>query len=146
MFEGDWLNSGDLAYIAGGEVYITGRTKDVIIRAGRNIYPQELEEAVSNIAGIRKGNVVVFGSTDPVSGTERLIVMAETHHKKPATLNQLRREINALATDLVGTPPDDVALVPTQTVLKTSSGKIRRSASRELYEKGLKMPAGLETW
>ncbi len=66
------------AYIADGELFITGRSKDIIIKAGRNIYPEDLEEAIGKIAGIRKGNVVVFGSTDPVSGTERLVAVAET--------------------------------------------------------------------
>ena len=65
LFDGEWLNSGDLAYISNGDVYVTGRSKDVIIRAGRNIYPQELEAAVSGVDGVRKGNVAVFGSPDP---------------------------------------------------------------------------------
>jgi 1-acyl-sn-glycerol-3-phosphate acyltransferase len=136
LFDGDWLESGDLAYLAGGEVYITGRIKDVIIRAGRNIYPHELEEAVGNMPGIRKGCVAVFGTTDPDSSTERFIVLAETREKEPKTLEQLASEINALTVDLVGTPPDDVVLAPPHTVPKTSSGKIRRAASREIYERG----------
>ena len=63
LFRGTWLDAGDLAYMASGEVYITGRTKDLIIRAGRNIYPQELEEAIGDIPRIRKGCVAVFGWT-----------------------------------------------------------------------------------
>ncbi|MCZ6606088.1 MAG: AMP-binding protein, partial [Alphaproteobacteria bacterium] len=137
LFHGDWLESGDLAYIAGGDVYITGRTKDIIIRAGRNVYPAELEEAVGGIPGIRKGNVAVFGSTDPDSGRERLVVLAESRQKDPAALNAMRTQVNALAVDLTGVAPDDVVLVPPNTVLKTSSGKIRRAATREVYERGL---------
>jgi 1-acyl-sn-glycerol-3-phosphate acyltransferase len=136
LFEGDWLDSGDLAYMANGEVYITGRIKDIIIRAGRNIYPHELEEAVGLIAGIRTGRVAVFGSEDARSGTERLIVLAETRSKNAAERDKLRAEINVLATDLLGAPPDDIVLAPPGTVLKTSSGKIRRAASREIFEKG----------
>ncbi len=136
LFHQDWLDSGDLAYIASGEVYITGRVKDIIIRAGRNIYPHELEEAVGNIPGIRTGRVVVFGSADPGTATERLIVLAETRSKDPEEREKLRIGINTLATDLVGAPPDEVVLAPPGTVLKTSSGKIRRAASRELFEKG----------
>ena len=136
LFAGDWLDSGDLAYIANGEVYITGRIKDIIIRAGRNIYPHELEEAVGLIANIRSGRVAVFGSKDAASGTERLIVLAETRSKNASELDKLRAEINALATDLVGAPPDEIVLAPPGTVLKTSSGKIRRAASREIFEKG----------
>lgn len=134
LFQEKWLNSGDLAYIAGGEVYITGRTKDIIIHAGRNIYPHELEEAVGNIPDIRQGYVAVFGSIQPDSGTEQLIVVAETRKKDSKALDQLRSQINAIAVDLLETPPDDVVLVPPHSIPKTSSGKIRRAASRELYE------------
>jgi acyl carrier protein len=136
LFQGDWLDSGDLAYIANGEVYITGRIKDIIIRAGRNIYPHELEEAVGLISGIRTGRVAVFGSKDAVTATERLIVLAETRSEDEAERDKLRAEVNALATDLVGAPPDEIVLAPPGTVLKTSSGKIRRAASRELFEQG----------
>jgi acyl carrier protein len=136
LFHEDWLDSGDLAYIANGEIYITGRIKDIIIRAGRNIYPHELEEAVGNIPGIRTGRVAVFGSTDTRTATERLIVLAETRSKDAVEREKLRTEINMLATDLAGAPPDEVVLAPPGTVLKTSSGKIRRAASRELFEKG----------
>ena len=136
LFHDDWLDSGDLAYIANGEVYITGRIKDIIIRAGRNIYPHELEEAVGNIAGIRTGRVAVFGSVDTRTATERLVVLAETRSTDSAERDKLRTGINTLATDLVGAPPDEVVLAPPGTVLKTSSGKIRRAASRELFENG----------
>lgn len=131
-----WLDSGDLAYIAEGEVFITGRVKDLIIRAGRNLHPHELEEAVGNLAGVRKGCVAAFGSTDPVSGTERLVVVAETRVTDAEQQTMLRSRIDALIVDLLGTPADDIVLAPPQTVLKTSSGKIRRAASRERYERG----------
>jgi 1-acyl-sn-glycerol-3-phosphate acyltransferase len=136
LFDGDWLHSGDRAYVAAGEVYLTGRTKDIIIRAGRNIYPEQTEEAIGDITGIRKGCVAVFGSTDPATATERAIVLAETRETDARTLETLRVRINAVATELWGTPPDEVALVPPHTVLKTSSGKLRRSACRALYEQG----------
>jgi 1-acyl-sn-glycerol-3-phosphate acyltransferase len=136
LFYGDWLEPGDRAYIGDGDVYITGRSHDIIIRAGRNIYPHELEEAVGGLTGIRQGRVTVFGSRDPRSQTERLVVIAETQETDPAALEHLRTEINSLAADLTGDPPEDIVLAPPGTVLKTSSGKIRRSASRELYERG----------
>ncbi len=136
LFDDDWLDSGDLAYTVDGEVYVTGRAKDLIIRAGRNIYPQELEEAVGNIDGVRRGCVAVFPAPDPVSSTERLIVLAETRETDAAALEMLREKINNVAVDLIGMPPDDVVLAPPHTVLKTSSGKLRRAASRDLYVRG----------
>ncbi len=136
LFHGEWLDSGDLAYVAGGDIYITGRVKDIVIRAGRNIYPHELEEAVGNIAGIRKGCVAVFGVAAAGAGTERLVVLAETRATDAQARERLRDRINAVGLDLIGTPPDEVVLAPPYSVLKTSSGKIRRAASRELYERG----------
>lgn len=143
LFQGEWLESGDLGYAAAGEIYVTGRTKDLIIRGGRNLAPYELEEAVGNLPGVRKGCVAVFGSPDPDSGTERLVVMAETRAQDAAERDALRNRINAVATELYGEPPDDIALVPPHAVLKTSSGKIRRSANRERYERGRTEPRGV---
>jgi 1-acyl-sn-glycerol-3-phosphate acyltransferase len=136
LFRGTWLDAGDLAYMVSGEVYVTGRTKDLIIRAGRNIYPQELEEAIGDIPRIRKGCVAVFGSLDPVARTERLVILAETYETDLQILEELRRHIDTVSTELLGAPPDEVVLAPPHTVPKTSSGKIRRSTSRELYEQG----------
>lgn len=136
LFRGEWLDSGDLAYISAGEVYLTGRAKDIIIRAGRNLYPHELEEAVGNVPGIRKGCVAVFGSNDATSRTERLVVLAETRETDSQAHEALRCQIEALFLDRLGLSPDEVVLVPPHTVLKTSSGKLRRAASRTLYEQG----------
>ena len=136
LFHDGWLDSGDLAYMAGGDVYLTGRVKDVIIRAGRNIYPHELEEAIGNLPGMRKGCIAVFGSIDRATATEKLVVLAETRETEPDARERLQTAITALAVDLAGAAPDDVVLAPPHTVLKTSSGKVRRAASRELYERG----------
>ncbi len=136
LFDGDWLETGDLGYLAGGDLYLTGRSKDLIIIAGRNVYPQELEEAVGRLVGIRKGNVVVFGCRDQTGVTERLVLVAETRETDAGVLERLRQEINGLAVDLVGSPVDELMLAPPKTLLKTSSGKLRRAACRELHEQG----------
>ena len=144
LFDGDWLESGDLGYVAGGELFITGRAKDLIIRAGRNLYPYELEQALAELRGVRRGCVAVFGSRDPATGTERLVVVAETRERDPAVRGALARAIEATAITHLDSPPEEVLLVPPHTVLKTSSGKIRRRAIRELYEQGrLRSPEGL---
>ncbi|HIP52967.1 MAG TPA: acyl-phosphate glycerol 3-phosphate acyltransferase, partial [Chromatiales bacterium] len=136
LFDGAWLDSGDLAYIANGDVYLTGRVKDVIIRGGRNIYPHEVEEAIGDITGVRKGCVAVFGSPDPQTGTERLIVVAETREQDLARLEALRQQVHEVVTDLLGMPPEKVVMASPHAVLKTSSGKVRRGAMRELFEAG----------
>ncbi len=146
LFHDDWLDSGDRAYVADGEVYITGRVKDVIIRAGRNIYPYELEQAIADIDGIRRGCVAVFGGSDPGSGTERLVVVAETRETDDSLRAALRVRIEALTTELLGMPANDVVVASPGTVLKTSSGKIRRVALRELYDRGALEPRRRAVW
>ena len=136
LCDGEWLDSGDLGYLADGDLYVTGRVKDMIIRGGRNILPHALEEAVGGLPGIRKGCVAVFGVPDPGGGTERLVVVAETREGEPSVLEGLRQRVNALAVELIETPVDEVVLASPQSVLKTSSGKIRRAATRELYQRG----------
>ncbi len=137
LFHGNWLDSGDLAYMADGDIFITSRIKDVIIRGGRNIYPHEVEDAVGNINGVRNGGVVVFGSHDKRSATERIIILAETRARKEETINQLKKKIADISIDLVGMVADKIVLAPPGTVLKTSSGKIRRAACKDLYEHNL---------
>jgi acyl carrier protein len=146
LFDGEWLNSGDQAYVANGEIFLTGRAKDVIIRGGRNIYPYDLEQAVGELPGMRRGCVCVFGSPDLATGTERLIVLAETRVSDSAQREEMLNKINELSIDLLGMPPDDVMLAPPHTVLKTSSGKLRRTASREVYERGGRAEKPAPVW
>jgi 1-acyl-sn-glycerol-3-phosphate acyltransferase len=146
LIDGQWLNSGDMAYIAGGEIYLTGRSKDMIIRAGRNLYPHELEEAIGKIDGVRKGCVAVFASTDAAAGTERVVILAETRLTSEAERQTLRRRIEDAAAELLESTPDEIVLAPPQTVPKTSSGKIRRSAARQLYESGQLIAGRRAVW
>jgi fatty-acyl-CoA synthase len=134
MRDGDWLNSGDLAYWGEGELYITGRAKDVIIKAGRNLYPHEIEEIVGRVKGVRTGCVVAFGAPDERTGTERLIIAAEIRDLGNA--GQIEGEISRAVDEAMGMPPDVVALLRPQSIPKTSSGKLRRSDTRRLYLEG----------
>ena len=146
LFDGAWLNTGDLGYLAAGELYLTGREKDIIIRGGRNLYPQELEEAVSRLPGVRRGGVAVFPAADPQTGTERLVVLAEIRDDAARSRERILTEINRLTVDLIGLPADDIVLAPPRTVLKTSSGKVRRAACRERYERGELLGAPRPPW
>lgn len=146
LFHGDWLDTSDRGYVAGGDIFVTGRIKDIIIRAGRHLYPQEIEEAVANVPGVHKGGVAVFGVPDRVSGTERVVVLAETRETDQAARAALQARAHEVVTDVAGTPPDEIVLAPPRTVPKTSSGKIRRSAARELYRSGQIGPVRRALW
>jgi fatty-acyl-CoA synthase len=131
-----WVDSGDRAYRADGEFYVTGRVKDIIIKGGRNLYPHELEELASRVDGIRKGCIVAFGLKDEGSGTEKLIIVAESRERDA----RKRASIAAALTDQIsrglGLPPDRVEIVPPGSIPKTSSGKLRREETRKLFMQG----------
>ncbi|MDO9599409.1 MAG: AMP-binding protein [Azoarcus sp.] len=136
LFHDGWLISGDYAYLVAGEVHITGRVKDMIIRGGRNFYPYDLEQAIGELAAVRKGCVAVFGIPGPKDVGEQLVVVAETRALDDDTRQALEHRIMAAAVDQIGVQPDVVVLAPPHAVLKTSSGKIRRAAVRDAYLSG----------
>ena len=147
LFHDGWLDTGDRAYIAGGDLFITGRVKDIIIRAGQHIAPHEIEEAVGAVPGLRKTGVAAFGVTDPASGTERVVILAETDESNPSEQARLKVRAQEVATHIVGGPPDEIVLVPPGSVPKTASGKIRRAAARDLYlGKNLAVPQRALWW
>ncbi len=133
--EDGWMDSGDLAYWAGGEIYITGRRKDLIIRSGHNIIPQEVEAAAAEVSGVRRGCVAAFGSRDPAAGTERLVVVAETRATAKDELRRIEREVMERVSEAIGAPPERVELIAPHSIPKTSSGKIRRNETRRLFER-----------
>ena len=133
---GGWLDSGDLAYRADGEIHVCGRRKDLIIKGGRNLVPQEIEEAAAAVEGIRRGCVVAFGVPNAALGTEGLVVVAETRVEGDAARERLAGAVTERVAEAVDVPPDQVILVPPGAVPKTSSGKVRRAATREQYLQG----------
>lgn len=136
LFRDGWLVSGDLGYLADGELFITGRKKDLIIKGGRNLYPYEIEEAAGNVPGIRRGCVAAFGVKEAAQGTERVVVVAETKEKDKKVRDGLEAAIIERVASATGVPPDQVLLVRPGAVPKTSSGKIQRAACREAYLAG----------
>ena len=133
---GGWLDSGDLAFRLEGEIHIAGRTKELIIKAGRNLVPAEIEEAAAGVPGIRRGCVAAFGVEQEGLGTESLVVVAETKADDLAEQERLVAGVVDAVAAAVGVPPDSVRLVPPGSVPKTSSGKIRRGATREAFLRG----------
>jgi 1-acyl-sn-glycerol-3-phosphate acyltransferase len=136
-----WLNSGDRAFQADGEIFITGRVKDIIIKGGRNLYPHEVEELAARAEGIRKGCVVAFGLKDASSGTEKLVIVAESREENAAKRAKIAAAINDEVSRGLGLPPDRVELIPSGSIPKTSSGKLRRDETKQLYAAGT-LPAG----
>jgi 1-acyl-sn-glycerol-3-phosphate acyltransferase len=131
-----WMDSGDLGYRADGDLFVTGRQKDLIIKAGRNLYPQEVEELAATVPGIRKGCVAAFGVADPAIGTERLVVIAESHETGAEARERLRAAVVERVAAALGLPPDTVVIAAPGAVPKTPSGKVRRRAAREAYARG----------
>ena len=124
-----WLHTGDLAYLADGELVVCGRIKDVVILGGRNVYPQDVERAVADVTGVRAGNVIAFG-TEGKRGRESLVVVAES---KGAELDGIRDAVKSAVYDAVGIPPEDIVLVRPGSLPKTSSGKLQRALCRTRY-------------
>jgi fatty-acyl-CoA synthase len=133
---GGWLDSGDLAYRADGEIHVCGRLKDLIIKGGRNLVPQEIEEAAAAVEGVRRGCVVAFGVPNAALGTEALVVVAETRVGDETDRERISRMVTEGVAQAVDVPPDQVVLVAPGAVPKTSSGKVRRAAARDLFLEG----------
>ena len=134
---GGWLDSGDLAYVADGEVFIAGRQKDLIIKAGRNLVPQEIEEVAATVDGVRKGCVVAFGvSNEALAHREPGRRGRDARRTDAAARDQIVAAIIERVAAAVGVPPDSVVAAPPGAIPKTSSGKVRRSADEGPLPRG----------
>jgi fatty-acyl-CoA synthase len=132
ILKSGWLHTGDLGFILNGELYISGRQKDLIIINGRNYPPQAIEWVVEEVPGIRKGSVVAFSIKG--DSTEKLIVVAETVISDTSNLSQA---ISMQVRSAFGLVVDKVALVGRGSIPKTSSGKLQRRQTKTLFEEGL---------
>lgn len=121
-----WLETGDLGYMDNGRLFITGRIKDLIIRAGANISPYEIEQVAGEVEGVRSGAVGAIGFSDPVKGTENLVIFFETTQKVPDTVNRMRQAIRDRLSQKLSIAVDHVLDVPPHTLQKTTSGKLQR--------------------
>jgi fatty-acyl-CoA synthase len=126
-----WLQTGDLGYVADGNLYICGRLKDLIIIRGANHYPQDLEWSVGDLEGVRRGNVVAFSVMR--DGTEELVIAAEANR---ADAERLRTEVARKIQQEFGLSPAHVAICAVGALPKTSSGKAQRRKTKALFEAG----------
>jgi len=130
-----WLRTGDYGFVAGGNLYITGRKKDLIIRRGRNYFPQDIEAVVNEVDGVRKGRAVAFAIEKEGSETE-VVIVAETRVKGAAALEKLVGGVKVAVAKAFPFSPIDVKLVGPGTIPRTSSGKVRRQPCKDMYLRG----------
>jgi fatty-acyl-CoA synthase len=128
-----WYRTGDLGYLAGGELFITGREKELIIVGGKNIHPQDLEEIVNDMDGVYPGRVVAFGVFNEELGTEDIVIVAETTLQGNDEKTALARKIRDTISQSSDVTARYVEIVEREWLIKTSSGKIARGANREKY-------------
>jgi acyl-CoA synthetase (AMP-forming)/AMP-acid ligase II len=132
-FQDGWYLTGDRGYLAEGELFVIGRSKDLIINAGKNIYPQDIEAIVNEVPGVHPGRVVVFGVLDEREGTELIVVVAEVEMADKSEQKELKKAIRQEVARRSMVTAAYVTLVERQWLLKTSSGKIARAANRQKW-------------
>ncbi|RMH21510.1 MAG: fatty acyl-AMP ligase [Acidobacteria bacterium] len=132
-----WLDTGDLGFVDGGELFLTGRAKDLIILRGRNHAPQEIEQAVYDVAGVRRGCVVALGVAGAADATERLLLFVErAKDAAEETVAALPAACTAAVLARTGLRPDEVRVLAPGTLPRTSSGKLRRRETLARYLAG----------
>lgn len=130
-----WFKTGDLGYMADEELYISGRKKDLIIVGGKNVYPQDIESVVSEVEGIHAGRSVAFGVFNEDKGTEEVVVIAELERGFEDQSKMIADKIRKDVTRSTAVALRSVYLVDSFWLIKTSSGKIARTANKEKYLK-----------
>lgn len=138
-FADGWYLTGDYGYVANGEVFVTGRKKDMIIVGGRNVYPQDLEALTYEVPGVHAGRSVAFGMFDESQGTEEVVVIAEIDSEDAAEQQKTADAIRLHVTKNSAIALRYVKVVGPKWIIKTSSGKTARSANREKFLKELQV-------
>lgn len=128
-----WYLTGDFGYMLNGEVFITGRKKDLIIVGGKNIYPQDLERLAMTVPGVHPGRVVAFGIFSQRAGTEQVVIAAEVDHVEPSEKQRIADDIRQTVTQGSAVALRHVHLVDEGWIIKTSSGKTARLANRDKF-------------
>jgi acyl-CoA synthetase (AMP-forming)/AMP-acid ligase II len=133
-FDGEgWYHTGDRGYLADGHLYVIGRSKDLIINAGKNVYPQDLEAIVNMIEGVHPGRAVAFGVPDDKEGTELIAIVAEVDTADPEARKRINQQVRLLVAQQTDVTVNFVTLVDAGWLIKTSSGKISRPKNRDKW-------------
>ncbi|TNF84102.1 fatty acyl-AMP ligase [Pseudomonas sp. ICMP22404] len=141
----DWYDTGDLGFMLGAEVYITGRTKDLITRAGVNVSPHIVEWSLEHGLGLAAGSVAAFSCIDGRHVKESVVVVIAVNALGNRDLEELRREVARTVARHAGVQVDDLVLIRRADFPKTTSGKIQRQALSRLYLSGKLNPAAVAT-
>jgi fatty-acyl-CoA synthase len=129
-----WHATGDFGFVVGGELFVIGRFRDIVIVGGNNIFPEDVEAVVNTITGVHAGRVVAFGVEDAEFGTQSLGVVAEIKGEfNVDTASQLEAAIRKLVLTAIGTAARYVAVVPQRWIVKSTAGKISRRETRERF-------------
>lgn len=136
-FDGNWLRTGDLGFLRDGELYLTGRIKDLLIIRGQNMMPEDLERVADSVSG--GGGLMRSAAFSITRGTagEEAVLIVETQEREPERLHAMARDIRLAVANATGLPLADVAFVKRGKIPRTSSGKMQRSALRQHYQNGL---------
>jgi len=136
-FADGWYLTGDYGFVANGELFVSGRKKDMIIVGGKNVYPQDLELLTYEVPGVHAGRSVAFGLFDETQGTEDVVVIAEVDSEDVFEQQKVADAIRLHVTKNSAIALRYVKVVGPQWILKTSSGKTARSANKEKFLKEL---------
>lgn len=135
VLENGWYYTGDYGFTYDGEYFIIGRKKDIIIVAGKNIYPEDIEDTINQVENVIPGRVIAFGEEDPEMGTEQVAVVAETKIEDEEGKSNLRMSI-LKAGMAIDVNIHKVYLVPPRWLIKSSSGKLSRKSNKERLIEG----------
>lgn len=130
-FHDGWYLTGDLGYLKNGELFLTGRKKEMIIIGGRNFYPQDIEDLAREVPGIHPGRVVAVGVFNEASGTEEAVLIAEADSSDPAIRRAIKEQVRETINRGMDLSLRYIMIVDRGWVIKTSSGKLARAANRD---------------
>lgn len=136
-FVDGWFRTGDLGYLADGQAHVCGRLKEIVIVHGRNFHPQDIEWEASQVPGVRKGNVIAFGTLDAVADCEKVVLALESGAVEPAERERIEADVRARILEVIGIALDEILVLSPGTLPKTSSGKLQRTKTRQLHHEGL---------